>query len=102
MVTYRQRIALTPQAEVHIELREMSPHDDTSILIAKQVIVRPGQVPVAFSLEYEAARIQGGRAYALSARISDRGQLAFVTEARVPVLEGGAAVPVEIVVVPVR
>ncbi len=101
-VTYRQRVALTPEAEVHVELRDVSLQDAASPLIAKQVISRPGQAPIPFSLEYDATKILGGRNYAISARIVDRGQLQFVTDTRIPVLTGGAPGPVEIVVVPVR
>ena len=101
-VTYRQRIALTPQAEVHVELRDVSVQDVASVPIAKQVIATPGQVPIPFSLEYDPTKIRPGRTYAVSARIVDRGQLQFVTDTRVPVLTGGAPAAVEIVVVPVR
>ncbi len=101
-VVYAQRIALTPQAEVQVELRDVSLADTASVLIAKQVISTPGQVPISFSLEYDPTRILGGRAYAISARITDRGQLQFVTDTRIPVLTGGAQGPVEILVVPVR
>jgi putative lipoprotein len=101
-VTYRQRVALTPQAEVYVELRDVSIPDAASPPIARQVISTPGQVPVAFSLEYDPTRIQAGRSYAVSARIVDRGQLQFVTDERVAVLTGGGPDPVEIVVVPVR
>ncbi len=101
-VVYLQRIALTPQAEVQVELRDVSLQDAPSMLIAKQVISTPGQVPIPFSLEYDPARIAGGRTYAISARITDRGQLQFVTDTRIPVLTGEAQGPVEILVVPVR
>jgi len=101
-VVYRQRVALTPQAKVQVELRDVSLEDMDSTLIAKQVISKPGQVPVPFALEYDPTRIQGGRVYAISARITDRGQLQFVTDTRIPVLTGGAQGPVEILVVPVR
>jgi putative lipoprotein len=103
-VTYTQRMALTPQAEVQVELRDVSAQDaaSTSTLIAKQLIATPGQVPIPFSLEYDATKIRGGRTYAISARIVDRGQLQFITEARIPVLTGAAQGPIEIVVVPVR
>jgi putative lipoprotein len=101
-VTYRQRVALTPQAEVQVELRDVSVQDTPGTQVAKQVIGTPGQVPIPFSLEYDPTRILGGRSYAVSARIVDRGQLLFVTEARVPVLTGDAQGPIEIVVVPVR
>jgi putative lipoprotein len=101
-VVYRQRNALTPEAEVQVELRDVTLQDVESILIAKQVISTPGQVPISFSLEYDPTRIAGGRTYAISARITDRGQLQFVTDTRIPVLTGGLQAPVEIVVVPVR
>ena len=101
-VTYTQRMALTPQAEVQVELRDVSAQDAASTLIAKQVIATPGQVPIPFSLEYDATKIRGGRTYAISARIVDRGQLQFVTDTRIPVLTGAAQGPIEIVVVPVR
>jgi len=102
-VTYRQRVALTPEAELQVELRDVSRQDVEAPLIAKRVIARPGQVPIAFTLDYDPALIAPGRTYAVSARITDRGQLQFLTDTRVTVLTGGAAAtPVEIVVVPVR
>ena len=100
-VTYRQRVALTPEAEVQVELRDVSRQDAEAPLIAKRVIAKPGQVPIAFTLDYDPTLIETGHTYAVSARITDRGQLQFVTDVRVAVL-GGAAAPVEIVVVPVR
>ena len=101
-MTYLQRLALTPEAEVQVELREAAGEAAAPLPpLAKQVIQRPGQVPVAFTLEYDPAAIVPGRRYAVSARIWDRGQLQFVTEAPVAVL-GGAPGPAEIVVVPVR
>ena len=101
-VTYRQRVALTPQAEVHVELRGVPPANGEPTLIAKKVITRPGQVPVAFSLEYDPSRILAGHAYVVSARIADRGQLAFVTESPIPVLTTGAPPTIEILVAPIR
>ena len=103
-VTYRQRIALTPQAEVQVELRDTTAPDAAAVSapIAKQLIATPGQVPIPFSLEYDPTRILGGRSYAISARIVDRGQLQFVTETPIAVLTRGAQGPFELVVVPVR
>jgi putative lipoprotein len=102
-VTYRQRVALTPEAEVQVELRDVSRQDAEAPLIAKRVIAKPGQVPIAFSLDYDPALIEPGHTYAVSARITDRGQLQFVTDTRVAVLAGAAVTtPIEIVVVPVR
>jgi putative lipoprotein len=97
-------MALTPQAEVQVELRDVTESDSASaaIPVAKQLTATPGQVPIPFSLEYDPTKIVGGRSYAISARIVDRGQLQFVTETPIPVLEGGPPAAVEILVVPVR
>ncbi len=101
-VTYPQRIALTPEAVVQVELRDVSRQDVEAPLVAKQLIEKPGQVPIPFSIPYDPSLIQPGHLYAISARITDRGQLQFVTDTRVPVLAAGAPTPIEIVVVPVR
>ena len=101
-VTYRQRIALTPEAVVQVELRDVSRQDVEAPLIARKIVEKPGQVPVAFTLDYDAGAIDPRHTYAVSARITDRGQLRFVTDTLVPVLASGAPSTVEIVVVPVR
>jgi len=102
-VTYVQRVALTPEAVVQIELQDVSRADADAPVIAKQILRPTGkQVPLAFRLDYDTAAIQPGRAYAISARITDRGQLAYVTDTKVPVLTGGAPTNAEIVVVPVH
>ena len=104
-VAYLERVALTPEALVQVELREVpkAGATDEPPLIARQ-IVRPSgkQVPIPFTLEYDTSDIITGRAYAVSARITDRGQLAFVTDTKVSVLTEGATGAVEIVVVPVH
>jgi putative lipoprotein len=101
-VTYLARIALTPEAVVQVEMRDATDPDTEAVPVAKQVIRKPGQVPIPFTLEYDPAAILPGHRYAVSARISDRGQLQFVTDTQVPVLGGGASDASDIVVVPVR
>jgi putative lipoprotein len=102
-VTYAQRIALTPEAVVQVELRDAAVPESAGAPIAKQVIPRPGQVPVAFALPYLPSSLLPGHRYVLSARITDRGQLQFVTEQPIAALpRPAAAEPLEIVVVPLR
>lgn len=101
-VSYRQRSALTPEAEVQVELRETTGAGAEPVVVAKQIIERPGQVPIAFELPYDPAAIDPTLGYTVSARITDRGQLQFVTESPVPVLTKGAPASVEIVVGPVK
>lgn len=100
-VTYRQRSALTPEAVVFVDLRDAGSPPEVPPL-ARARVTEPGQVPVAFTLTYDPASLDPSRAYALSARISDRGELRFVTERPVPLPTAGDAPPVEIVVGPVR
>jgi putative lipoprotein len=100
-VSYRQREALTPEAVVFVDLRDAgappeAPPD------ARVRVVAPGQVPIPFRLTYDPASLDASRSYALSARITDRGELRFVTEKPVPLPTAGDAPPVEIVVGPVR
>lgn len=85
-----------------MELRDVSRPEVEASVVARQVIRRPGQVPVAFQIDYDPSRILPGHAYAVSARIVDRGQLQFVTEVGIAVLPGGAPRSADIVVVPVR
>ena len=101
-VTYRQRSALTPEAVVQVELREETAAGAEPAVVAKRIIERPGQVPIAFELPYDPATIDAASVYTISARITDRGQLQFVTETPVPVLTRGAPASPEIVVTPVR
>ena len=46
-ITYRERMALGPDATVEVELRDVSLQDAPSITIAKVTITNPGQVPSA-------------------------------------------------------
>jgi len=100
-VTYRQREALTPEASVFVDLRDAGAPPETPPL-ARARVLTPGQVPIPFALIYDPASLDPSRSYALSARISDRGELRFVTERPVPVPTAGDAPPVEIVVGPIR
>lgn len=100
-VAYRQREALTPEAVVFVDLRDAGASADTPP--AARVRIRaPGQVPIPFTLTYDPASLDPSRSYALSARITDRGELRYVTEKPVPLPTAGDAPPVEIVVGPVR
>jgi len=100
-VTYRQRSALTPQAVVFVDLRDAgAPPEDPPVSRAR--VTSPGQAPVSFALTYDPASLDPSRSYVLSARITDRGELRFVTTSPVPLPTAGDAPPVEIVVGPVR
>jgi uncharacterized lipoprotein YbaY len=102
-VTYRQKTALTPEAIVQVELRDVTRPGEEEPLLAKRIIHTDGQqVPIPFALDYDAAAVEKGHSYTVSARIADRGQLQYLTDSPVPVLTAEAPASVEILVVPVH
>ena len=77
-VTYRERLALTPDASLVVELRDVSYADAEALLIARQTISDPGQVPIKFKVEYNRGDIDPRNTYAVSARIIEGdGRLGF-------------------------
>jgi len=101
-VTYRERIALTNQAELTITLADVSRQDVAATFIAEQRIADPGQVPIRFELAYPADKIDERMSYSLRATIHDRGRLLFTTDTRVPVLTRGGGREAHLVLVAVN
>ncbi|MGK9234869.1 YbaY family lipoprotein [Inquilinus limosus] len=93
--TYRERIALPADAELIVQLLDVSLADAPSTVIAEQRIA-PVRVPVSFTLSYDPAKIDQSHVYAVSARVERGGQLLFVTDTRHPVLTQGSGSNVEI------
>lgn len=90
-VTYRERIALDPQAEIEVRLLDVSKADAAAEEIAVQTFQADGrQVPVPFTLTYDPARIDPRLRYTLSARILVDGKLRWVSQQAYPVLTQGA------------
>jgi putative lipoprotein len=101
-VTYRARIALPPDATLTVRLVDVSRADAPSELIAEQVITTGGrQVPIAFAIAYDPARIDPAHTYAVQARIEVQGQLRHVSDTHHGVLTRGSPSHVDIVLVPV-
>lgn len=83
-VTYRERIALPPDAIAYVHL--VTAGDEEGPPIAEDRIAPAGQVPVRFTLEYPESSIDTARSYALRARIEDgAGRVLFETARSVPV-----------------
>ncbi len=102
-VTYRERIALTPGATLTVQIRDTSLMDIASELIAEQVIVNPGQVPIRFEVPYASAAIDPGNTYSVSARIDEAdGRLAFINDTAYDVITRGNSTSVEMVLVMVQ
>jgi putative lipoprotein len=89
-VTYRERIALTPDAVVTVQLRDTSYADAASVLIAEQVISNPGQVPIDFDLRYVSDEIDDRNTYSISAVITEGdGRMAFTNDTAYDVITRG-------------
>ncbi len=99
-VTYRERIALTPGARLVVELRDVSLQDAAAPLIARQTIESPGQVPIAFKVEYSRADINSRNTYAIQASIIESdGRLAFINDTAYDVITRGNPTKVDMLLV---
>ena len=101
-VSYRERIALSDQAELLVTLEDVSRQDIAATVIARQTIADPGQVPIRFELEYPTAEIDERMSYSLRATIHDRGRMLFTTDTHVPVLTRGGGREAHLVLVSVK
>lgn len=55
--TYRERIALTPNAVFEAALQDVSKADGPAVVLGSVRIDKPGQVPIRFEIPYDPARI---------------------------------------------
>ena len=101
-VSYRERIALSDQAELLVTLEDVSRQDVAATVIARQTIADPGQVPIRFELSYAPADIDERMSYSLRAKIQDRGRLMFTSDTHTPVLTRGAGREAHIMLVAVQ
>ncbi len=100
-VTYREKIALTPGAVVEVKLQDVSRADAPAITIGEQTIENPGQVPIAFEIEYDPADIDDRFSYAIGVRITESGELAFINDTRYSVITRDNPTHVDMVLVKV-
>lgn len=78
-VWYRQRSALPEDAVVEVSLLDVSRADAPAVVLAQTQIVPTTQVPIAFTLHYDAGQIQPGHSYALQAKILLGDTLLFIS-----------------------
>jgi putative lipoprotein len=101
-ITYRQRIALTPNAVIEVKLIDESRADAPAKTLAEQTIRPAGkQVPIAFELTYDPARIDPRGRYFIQVRILEGTQLRFASTDAYPVITGGNSNKVNVIVKPV-
>jgi len=80
-VAYRERVALPGDAIAEISLVDATAQDAAVPVVAKVAVQSEGkQVPLPFSLHYDASRIDKTHLYAARATIKSGGQLLFTTD----------------------
>ncbi len=95
-ITYRERIALPPNARVEVQLVDATDENVPSPLVAERLIDTPGQIPIAFSLAYDPASIRASHTYALRVRIRVDQDIWFASPFDVRVLTAGNPTQVEL------
>ena len=95
--TYRERIALPRQAVFEATLEDVSRGGATSELIARIRNEQPGNVPIAFTISYDAGRIVESHNYVVTARILVDDRVWFVTDRNYAVITRGQPSEVQLV-----
>jgi copper homeostasis protein (lipoprotein) len=85
--SYRERIALPPNAVFEASLLDVSLADTAAIEIGKVIIDPAGQVPISFAIPYDKAEIKSGHQYSLQAKVKVNQQLLFISDTMYPVFE---------------
>ncbi len=99
-VAYRERMALPPDAEVRVQLSDVSRMDAPAPVIAETTFTAGGrQVPLPFELRYPLEKIESTHTYAVRATIRTEGSLLFTTDAMHPVITGGNPATVDLMLV---
>lgn len=102
-ITWRERIALPPDAEITVRLQDVSRMDAPAVVLAEQRFTAGArQPPYPFDLIVEAARIDPRMRYTVSARVEHQGRLLFINDTSYPVLTQGAGYTAQLMLVQVR
>ncbi len=89
-VTYRQRVALPPDAIVEVRLQDTSRADASARTLGHAIIPTAGaQVPIPFRIEYDPAAINPSHSYSVRATITVGDRLLFTSTTAYPVLTQG-------------
>lgn len=86
--TYRERMALTPDAVLIAALDRF--HGSAQTQLSELTMSLNGrQVPISFTLPYEVGRTESGTRFGVRARILDRGRVQFETASHAMVIANG-------------
>jgi uncharacterized lipoprotein YbaY/heat shock protein HslJ len=92
--TYRERMALPPDAVFEAYLEETARADVPATVVASTRVQSP-KVPIAFTIAYDPSRIDARQRYVVRGRITAHGQLLFTSDSAHPVLGPDGARPIE-------
>ncbi len=98
--TYRERIALPPDATLVVELQDVSLADAPAVTLSAQRYSL-NAVPAAYQLTYDDALVRDGMRYVVRGSIYDGRKLLFTTDTAYPVLTDGAGNQADLVLVQV-
>jgi putative lipoprotein len=84
--TYKERMALPPNAVLEVTLEDVSKADAQAEVVGRARLEQPGNPPFRFAIPLDPSRIDPGRRYAVRARILIDGRLQFITDRSYPVL----------------
>ncbi|MFB2936805.1 YbaY family lipoprotein [Aerosakkonemataceae cyanobacterium BLCC-F154] len=89
-VTYRERIALPPDALLIVQLQDTSKQDAPAVVIGQQIIPTQGrQVPFPFEIVYNRNTINPSHTYTVQAKIIVDNRLRFINTNSYPVITRG-------------
>lgn len=96
-ITYRQRVALSPEAIVKVWLQDVSKMDAVAEVLDEVEIRNPGQVPIAFRVQYDPERIVEKHRYTLLVKIYEGDRTRFLNATSYPVITQGCTDRCEVV-----
>jgi len=97
-ISYREKIALPPEAIIKIKLLDVSLQDVPAVEISSQTITTNGQqVPINFELPFQSEQIQNNHQYVVRAEIYIQNQLSFTTTQSYPVITRNNGTEVDLV-----
>jgi putative lipoprotein len=94
--TFRERMALPPNAEFEAVLQDVSRADAPAMELGRATIPNAPLPPIRFTIPYDAAKIVPSNSYAVRAVIRVDGRLWFTSDTHHPVLTRGAGNTVDI------
>ncbi len=99
-VSYRERLALPPDAVLEVQLADVSKQDVAATIVAETSVAAHGrQVPIPFVLPYDPAMIAVNHTYVVRAAIRSDGDLLFTSASHYPVITRGNPAKVDLLLV---